>query len=168
MPRAKSGTLVANTVSYTLSPVPHRVLDVRYISTNRLPMYEMSRSEYYDLPNTTSTGSPHSWYADYQRDSTVLYIWQPLAAVTTETLTYTYFRKFQDIDSLDNDLDVRPEWLEVVGYNLAKRLGPDFGRVGSASFGKIEEEAERLLQEMLDDDREDFFMFVPDGREAYV
>lgn len=157
-------TLVANTVSYVLSPVPHRVLSVRYLASNSVPMEELSRSEYYDLPNTTSTGFPHSFYVDYQRAAATLKIWQPMATVTTETLTYTYQRKFEDIDSLDNDIDVKQEWLEVVGYNLAKRLAPNFGRSKGEWFSEVKEEAARLLQDMLDDDREDEVRMQP----AYV
>lgn len=162
--RLTEGTVTLTTAnSYTLSPAPVRVLSVRYIgtSTNSLPMEELSRDEYFDLPNRTNTGFPHSYYVDRQRSASTLYIWQPLASVTTETIAYTYQRKFEDIDSLDNDIDVRTEWLETVGYNLAYRLGPDFGRVNSIAFKEIKEQAIVLKEEMLDDDREDFVRMVP-------
>lgn len=157
-------TLVGSTISYALSPVPHRVLSVRYLNAggNSLPMEELSRSEYYDLPNTTNAGSPHSFYVDYQRTAANLKVWQPLASVTTETLAYTYYRKFEDIDSLDNDIDVKQEWLDVVGYNLAKRLTPDFSRSNASErMAFIREEADRLLDDMLDDDREDEIRMQP-------
>lgn len=166
--RVTEGTFTLTVTSaYTLNPVPHKVLGARYVATsgNDLPMNEMSRSEYYDLPNRYSTGFPHSYYVDYQRTAATLFIWQPLASATTEVIRYTYLRKFEDIDSLDDDIDVRSEWLEVVGYNLAYRLGPDFGRCSSSSFKEIKEQALVLKEEMLDDDREDFVRMVP-GEEA--
>lgn len=162
-------TLTANTNSYLLSPVPHRVISCRYKNTsgNDLPMVEMTRSEYFDLPQKTNTGIPHSYYVDYQRTSTTIYVWQPLVSVTTETIPYTYYRKFDAIANLNEGVDVRSEWLEVVGYNLAQRLGPDFGRVNSAAFAEIKEQAIILKQELLDDDREDFIRLVPGyGREV--
>jgi hypothetical protein len=157
-------TLVADDVDYSLSPVPHRVVSARYrdasATPNDLPLEVMTREEYYDLPNKTTAGSPHSYYVDYQRSAVTFYVWQPLASVTTETIKYTFQRKFEDIDSLDNDIDVDQEWLEVVGYNLASRLVDDFGRSGE-SVTRIIARAEQLREEMLDDDREDFVQFVP-------
>lgn len=158
-----SVTLVASTYQYTLSPMPHRVITMRYRDTNSrdLPMNEMERDAYFDMPLKTTTGIPTQYYVDYQRASAVLYLWQALASVSGETIRYTFQRKFEDVDSLDNDLDVKQDWLETVGMNLAYRLGASFGRVGSQSFSDIKERALILLEEMQDDDREDTVRFVP-------
>lgn len=167
-----SVTLVASTYSYALSPVPHRVLSARYRNSSSLDSPDLqllTREEYYRLPNKSTTGIPTQFYVDYQRSTATMYLWQALSSVTTETETiqYTYLRKFEDIDSLDNDIDVDQEWLEVVGYNLAMRLGPDFGRVGTRSFALIERFAINLKEEMLDDDREDYVQFVPEAYGSY-
>lgn len=156
-------SLSVNDVDYTLSPVPHRVISARYrnSSGNDLPMFLMTRSEYFDLPNKTNAGAPHSYYVDYQATQAILYIWQPLASVTTETIQYTYQRKFSDVVVLDDAIDVPSECLDVVGYNLAHRLGPDFGRCNSSSFKEIKEQALVLKEELLDDNREEFVRFQP-------
>lgn len=160
-----SVTLLAATYSYTLSPVPHRVVSARYRDANGtdLPMEDMSREEYYDMPTKTTTGVPTQYYADYQRSAVTFLLWQSLASVSTETIKYTYQRKFEDIDSLDNDIDVDQQWLEVIGYNLASRLADDFGRKGEI-VQRIIARAELLREEMLDDDREDYVQFVPGYR----
>ena len=159
-------TLIADTYSYALSSAtlaPHRVISARYrnASTIDLPMELMTREEYYDLPDKTTTGIPTQYYVDYQRANPTFLLWQSLASVTTETIQYTYQRKFDDIDSLDNDIDVRQEHFEVVGYNLAKRLAPEYGRVDSSAYGEVKEMAFLLLEAALDEDREDFVQFVP-------
>lgn len=158
-----SATLVASTYSYSLSPVPHRVVSARYRDSNGkdLPMELLTREEYYDLPNKTATGVPTQYYVDYQRSSVTLLLWQALSSVTTETIRYTYQKKFDDIDTLDDDIEVRSEHLELLTLNLAAALGPSFGKVSSAGYAEIKERGIWLREQMLDDDREDVVRFVP-------
>ena len=158
-------TLLADTYSYALSTattIPHRVISARYrnASSIDLPMTLMTREEYYDLPDKTTTGIPTQYYVDYQRANPTFLLWQSLASVTTETIQYTYQRKYDDIDSLDNDLDVRQEHFEVVGYNLAERLCDDYGKSGPG-VDRLTARASMLLEQALDEDREDFVQFVP-------
>jgi hypothetical protein len=160
-----SVALTDATASYSLSPIPHRVVSVRYRNTGGtdLPMEEMSRQEYYDLPLKTSAGTPTSYYVDYQRATVTLFVWPVLADATTETFKHTYQRKFEDIDALDNDIDIKQEHFEVVGYNLAARMADDYGRKGE-HISRIIARAEMLLQDALDDDRETSIQFVPGPR----
>lgn len=157
--------LLPSTYSYALSPVPHRVISARYrnASGNDLPMELLTREDYYDLPLKASTGAPTQYYVDYQRAVATLLLWQSLAAVTIETIQYTYLRKFEDIDSLNNEVDVRQEHLEVVGYNLAERLIDDYA-VPASTAARIPARAMELLGTALDEDREDFVQFVPGYR----
>lgn len=159
-----SVTLLANDADYTLSPVPHRVISARYRDANSIdtPMALMTRAEYYDLPQKTITGVPTTFYVDYQRASTVMYVWPLLSSVTTETVKYTYFAKQDDIDSLDDDINIRQEFFEAVGYGLADRLASDYGRSGTARHQDISLRALTLLEQALDEDREDEIRFVPD------
>ena len=162
--RLTEGTvsLVADDIDYTLSPAPHRIVDVRYYNgSTYTPLTMLERDRYYALPNRTTAGTPTQVYVDYQRTGATMYVWQPLATVGTETITYTYQRAFEDVDSLDNDLDVRQSWLEVVGYNLAERLIPDYGRTGELA-ARITAKADKILQDALDDDRPDEIRFEPE------
>lgn len=155
-------TLVADTYSYALSPVPYKVIDARYRDANSrdLPMIEITRQEYYDLPIKDSTGIPTQYYVDQQRSTMTMYLWQALSSVTTETIRYTYQRAFEDIDSLDNDLDLGSEHLELVTYALAARLVDDHGRTGDI-YNRILARADIMLQEALDDDRESEVRLMP-------
>lgn len=156
-------TLVADTASYTLAPDPHRVVDVRYrdVNSRDLPMYQMGRQEYFDLPVKTIQGIPTQYFFDKQRTSTLLYVWPLLSSATTETLRVSYQRKFEDVDSLDDEIDIPQEYFSVVAYNLAARLADSSGRTG-AHIDRVIARAEHLLQEALDDDRPDFIQFMPD------
>lgn len=164
--RLTEGTLplVADTYSYALNTptaIPHRIISARYRDANgrTLPMELIDRDEYYDLPETT-TGIPTSFYVDYQRDAPTVFLWQAPASVTSEAITYTYLRKFQDISSLDDEIDVRSEHLSAVGYALAERIADDYGKSG-ATVDRVTQRAIVLLEQALDADRPDFVQFVP-------
>jgi len=157
-----SVTLVASTASYVLTPKPFRVIEARYRDTSGrdLPMEEMTRQEYVDLPLKTTTGVPTSYYVDVQRAATTLYVWPVPASATTETVQYTFQRVFEDIDSLDNDLDVPQEHLETVGYQLAARLHATYGK----SIPEVLAMAKYLMDMASDADREPFVRFIPERR----
>lgn len=156
-------TPIASTGAYTLTPIPHRIIDCRYRNSSSIdtPMYEMTRQEYFDLPDKTSTGVPTQFYFDPQRGESVLYIWPLLSSVSTETIRVTYQRRFEDVDDLANNLDVRQEHLGLVGMNLAARLADTYGRSGD-SISRIISRAESMLQEALDEDRPEMIRFMPD------
>jgi len=157
--------LVANTQGYNLNPRPYRIVDVRYrdANGNDLPMTELVRQEYYDLPDKTTTGIPTNWYFDPQRATTAIYTWPLLSSVTTETLRVTYQRRFEDVDDLSNEVDVDQEHLSTVGYNLAARLADDYGRKGD-HINRIIARAESLFERMADMDRPEIIRFVPETR----
>ncbi len=157
-----SVSLVADTSSYTLSPRPFRVYECRYRSASGidLPMFDMTRQEYMDLPLKTSAGVPTTYYPDYQRGATTLFVWPVPASVTTETLQYTYQRIFEDLDSLNDDIDIPQEYLETVGYQLASRLTDTYGK----DLPQIVSRAEYLKTIAEQSDREQVVRFVPDRR----
>ena len=154
-----SATLVAGTASYALSPRPYRVIDARYRDANGrdLPMLELTRQEYYDLPLKTSTGVPTTYYFDPQRAAGTLYVWPVPASVTTETIRYTYQRVIEDIDSLSNDIDVPSEHLDLVTYALADRLSDLYGK----DVPRITQRAGLLTAQARDMDREPIIRMVP-------
>ena len=105
-------TLVSDTTSYTLTPRPFRVVSARYRNSagRDLPLTEWTAEEYEDMPIKASTGIPTAFYVDYQRDAVTMYVWQPMASVSGDTIRYTYQRRFEDIDALENDIDIPQEY----------------------------------------------------------
>ena len=159
-------TPTASTASISMTSTnPYRVVDARFRGTDGydIPMMELTRTEYYDIPNKTATGTPTQWYFDPQRATSTLYIWPVLSSVTTQTIRVTYQRRHEDIDDLANDIDVPQDHLEVVGYNLAARLADSFGKRGP-HVDRIIARAESLLNEVLDADRPEVIRFVPERR----
>ena len=150
-------TMVNATASYVMSPTPHRVTSVRFNNSvgTDIPILLMSRGEYFDTAIKGTAGDPVNYYVDHQRASSTMYVYPVKAVVTTETLKYTFQRRIEDIADPSNDIDVRPEWLEVVGYNLAARLTMDFG-VSADKQQAIGKVAGALLNEAIGDNHEDY------------
>lgn len=163
--RESSQTLVANTANYSLSTSkPLRIVEARYRSTatptSDLPMQPLTRDQYFQLPNKTSTGTPTTFYFDPQVSGGTLYIWPVLSSATTESVVYTYQRRIEDIDSLNNNLDIPQEWLGTCGYALAARLLDDYG-IADQVAQRILARSEEMLQEARDFEREEFLFMRP-------
>lgn len=161
-----SEALVAATASYALSVTkPLRLLEVRYSDANgrEIPMIPLTRTEYFELPEKAANGIPTQYWYDSDGSSYTLYVWPVKPSVTTETIKYTYQRKIEDIDSINNHIDVPVEWLDTVGYCLAQRLVISFG-VKAERAARIDAMAERLLQEAKDYEREPMITMVPERR----
>ena len=164
-------TLIDNTIGYTLTPRPFRVYDVRFRDPNGIDtiMVPMNKQEYYQLNDKGSNGTPTQWFFDPQRDTDSLFVWPVLLAINTttaETFRVSYQRRFEDVDTLTENVDIPQQYLDVVGQTLAARLADSYGRTGG-HIDRIIIQAEILKQEMLDDDRPDFVQFVPDTMARY-
>lgn len=161
-----SQALANATGSYSLSSTtPLRLLEVRYSDVNNreIPMIPLTRTQYFELPEKTSSGIPTQYWYDSDSQDMTLYVWPVKGTVTTETIEYTYQRKLEDLDSLDNNIDVPEEWLDTIAYKLAQRLLIPFGVKGERAM-MINAMAERLWAEAMDYDREPMITFVPDMR----
>lgn len=161
-----SQALTANTASYDLTvTTPHRIWSARLRHTDGrdVPLEMLTADEYDELPLKTSTGTPTSYYYDAQRANGTLYIWPVLASVTTETVRYTYQRRFHDVGDENNDLDIPQEYLHLIGYCLADALLDDYG-VADTIANRISARAMGLLASANGADREQVVRFEPEWR----
>lgn len=163
--RESSQTLVADTANYTLSTsLPLRIIEARYRDTSSpaidLPMQALTRDEYFTLPDKAATGIPTNYYFDPIPSGGVLYIWPVLDTATTESIRYTYQRRIEDVDDLDNNLDIPQEWHGLVGYALAARLCDDYG-IDDGVAQRIIARSEGMLSKAQGYEREEFAFFRP-------
>lgn len=132
--------------------VPFEITDMRINrGGNDIPMFQMSREEYYALPNKTTQGYPTQWYYDRQRDTGTVYVW-PAPDVTGGTLKFTYRRIIMDIDAAPDDFDLPPEWHEAIVYNLADRFAENAGLTGTPSAKRVADRAAYAYQRVKDFD----------------
>lgn len=122
MDTAMTVTMITG-AAQTLNPVrPVWICSARFKrGTNELPMQSMTRAEYDDLPNKTTTGTPTQFYYDRQKEAAVLYVWPVLSAVDGETLEITYQREFTDLD-MNDAIDLPGEWWDAAVFGTAYRL----------------------------------------------
>lgn len=160
-------TPIASTASYALSTDrPYKIISMRYRQSGRdTPMEELTADEYDEIALKTATGIPTTFYFDRQRalstgDAATVYIWPVPASVTSETIRYTYQRRFEDIDDANDDLDIPQEFLHLIGYNLAAALIDDAGLSDPVS-NRIAMRAGSMLQAAKDADREAYIRFEP-------
>lgn len=127
---ASQSVTLTTAASYTLDPVrPIRIHSVRLKrSGSETPMWDMTRSEYDELPRKDTQGTPTSYYYDRQREAAVLYIWPVLSAAAGETLEITYERELVDVTSLSDVIDLPAEWYDATVSNLAYRAALDYDR----------------------------------------
>lgn len=136
----------------SFTTVPFDITDVR-ITRNSIDMVmtEMSREEYYALPNKASQGRPLQWFYDRQRSGGTMYLW-PAPDASTGTLKFTYTRKIYDMDANADDLDLPQEWYEAVMYGLADRLAENHGLINTPLGQRVAEKAAASLQEIKEFD----------------
>jgi len=144
---------------------PLRLLEVRYKDVNgrEIAMTPLTRVDYWELPNKGSTGVPTSyWFHENSKDYAI-YLWPVKANVTTESIEFTFQRKLEDVDSLDDHIDVPDHWLETVGYMLARSLIVDYGVTGERA-ARITAKAAQLEQDARAFDRDPVVEMRPDER----
>lgn len=163
--RESTQTLVSATANYSLTSTrPLRIIEARFRNAaspaTDLPMQPLTRDEYFQLPVKSASGIPTTFYFDPQAATSTLYVWPVLATATTEAIAYTYQRRIEDLDSLNNDLDIPQEWLGTVGYALADRLLDDYG-ISDKVGDRITARAQEMLQKARDFEREEFLFMRP-------
>lgn len=106
------------------------------------------RDEYFRIPNKAASGSPTCFYADAQRDATVLYVWPVPAANTTLKVEYQRFP--ETVTDLSETVDIPDEYQEAIYANLAVRCA---GMFGVQPAPELVARAAMLKREMEDAER---------------
>jgi len=140
-------TLAQGDVDYVVgsggsfTTVPLDIEDMRITrSSIDLPMFRLSRPDYYAIPNKTVQGYPTQWYYDRQRDGGTVYVW-PAPDSTAGTLKFTYRRRIMDMDASGNNFDLPQEWYLAITHGLAVMLGPIYGKTGTPRYEDIKAKA---------------------------
>jgi hypothetical protein len=141
------------------APRPLRIFHMMRRQTNSLdiPMVVSSRTEYWDLPNKTSDGSPTEYFYDPQLNNGMLYIW-PTPAIGTDVLIFGAQRPLEDFDSSSDNPDFPIEWSEALIYGLAKRLAGSYN-VSDRIMRRVALEAKDSFDLASDFDRENTAVF---------
>lgn len=144
-----SVTLVDGTHTYTLSPRPRTVMNMRFAigGTERRPLSEYPREDWDRFPMKDSTGAPLTYVLDRQRTQTQVRFW-PVPDFGSEvwTVPYSYERVIEDLTATTNDLDIPQEAFDLIVYSLVGRLAVDYQMVGQPHVEDCKARASVLLE----------------------
>ena len=126
----------------------------------------MSVMSYQDYQNMTSkyvNGVPNQYCYLPNALSGSLFLWQR-PAFGSDRIHFTYERAMGDMDNATDNFDLPQEWLEVITWQLAVRLGTSYGR-GEKVNKEILPIASLMLDRARDWDREITYVDIwPDKR----
>lgn len=143
---------VTLTASDATPAVDTRMIDIIDMVLRRdgidVPMDQISRSEYLEIPNKATEGRPDRWYLDRQQAAAVLYLW-PTPENSTDAIVFNQIRRFQDIAkpnaaAADENPDVHALWYEALCAELAERVALKFA---PARYKTLREAARMTFEE---------------------
>lgn len=114
-------TLTAGTTEYTLTSDVVDLLEVVVRRNNTdFQVQRISRSDYQNLPNKTTSGRPSSIYVDKQI-APKINLW-PAPENSTDVLRYYFIQRIQDADAAINNMDAPFRFLPCMAAGLAYYL----------------------------------------------
>lgn len=115
----------ADTATVTLDTNYLDLMDVRRrISGIDTSLCRLSLSQYADLPNKATSGTPNSYTIRKTVSTLSMSIWPVPTAITT--IMSDAARVIEDVTELSQNVDLPQEWLETVYVCLAARLTKPF------------------------------------------
>jgi len=113
--------LTAGTTEYTLTADVVDLLEVVVRRDNTdFQVQRISRSDYQNLPNKTTSGRPSSIYVDKQI-APKINLW-PAPENSTDVLRYYFIQRIQDADAAINNMDAPFRFLPCMAAGLAYYL----------------------------------------------
>lgn len=137
---------------------PLRVVGARRFnltSSIETMMTPLSRLDYRNMPNKTSTGVPTQYFYDPRGGANtqgILSVW-PAPSDATSAVKMTWWRSIQDFTTAANQPDLPQEWIRALIWNLALEVGPEFD-VSDSRWQKIIQMAQGSLEQVSGFDRE--------------
>lgn len=130
---------------------PLEIIEARYHYRHGtdVPLHIVDAEQYKRIPNKNAYGKAVEVYYDPQLNHGALYVW-PVSQTVRDWLVLTVKIPVDDLDSVVDNAQFPPEWLEALIYNLAERLAPEFGRAPTL---EVKTRAYESLQEAIQADR---------------
>lgn len=147
---AAAGNLVV--VYQTKLVRPLKIISARrynFESGIDVPLFEMDRVEYMEMPNKGDASTVNSFYYDRKGGrsaSGLLYLW-PAPATVDEAIKMTVARPIEDFSAAGNDPDLPQEWIRAIEWGLADEIADEYD-VPEPKRSRIQERAQRFLDDV--------------------
>lgn len=147
---------------------PLRILDgfTRQSGGNDIPHLLIARDTYNRFGVKTSSGMSIQSYYDPQRDAGYFYTY-PTTSNVSDILYIEFQKAIEDITGATDNFDVPQEWMEPVKWQLAYRLGIEYG-TPSERLKEIKELAFAMLALMDGWDQEPTSLFLQPNNWMYA
>lgn len=125
---------------------PVRVLSARYsdsITSDELPIWIISRQDYFALPSKFSQGAVNQVYYSRQLENAPLYVW-PTAQTCNNVLRFTFIKPQYIPEDQSENILIPPEWYNALTWLLAGDLGMMYA-IDSNKQMMIEQKAQMYL-----------------------
>ena len=147
---------------------PTRIFFPARYATNgtETPVEQIGRSDWSALPNKTTTGTVVQVYYDPQIAMGKLYVWPTPATGVTDKIKMTVDRILEDVGTDESTYDIPPECLEMLKFQLALRLAPEYS-LGAQATSFIEKYATAMkakVESFQQDNASTFFQPAYRGR----
>lgn len=111
----------------TISQRPLEIIEARVHDKNDedITLSIITRTEYMNIVDKDSEGTPNQIYYDPQLTNGKLYVW-PSPDDVSDVIILTGKYPIDDFDASTNDACFPQEWHEALKYNLAVRLAPEY------------------------------------------
>lgn len=117
-------------------------------TTSRSPIRSMSRDDFMNLTDRTSSGVPSMFYVSKALSGLTVTLW-PVPDATGDTVTYSAVLRSQDFDTGANTPDFDPAWTQCLVLGLAADIAFDYGQPAIAAQlrAAFMEEKTRLIEQ---------------------
>lgn len=130
-------------------------------SVQDVPIFTVSRQEYFDTPNKTTQSRPVNVYYDPQLLGGEVHLW-PAPETVNDTILLSAKMPIEDFDSLVNTPDFPQEWLNALSWGLAEEMALEY-EVPAERHQRIAAKAGTLRATLSSwDNEENSIYFQPD------
>jgi hypothetical protein len=154
VPSEVTHTLTVGTSDYTIGPTgdivrvrPSDILNaiLRWTDNQDYPVWPIGRDRYYDIGNKSLVERPWGFlYEQTEDDSKIRLSSKPDYAYT---MVLYVLDPFTAPTAIDDDVGLQPGYLELIVYNLALKLMPEYG-ISIAAKPEIDRDASRTMRDV--------------------
>lgn len=135
---------------YRLRAVGATILNVAELvyqnATQDIPLYQMNRDDYSNLPNKSFLGRPTQFWYDRKRSTPEIVLWPaPQFQFTFNQLTGFVQRKMQDVGTMTDQLEIPDRWQMAIVCSLAAEMAREIKEVKMELIPQLDADAERYL-----------------------
>lgn len=122
------------------------ILDVTELvfqnTPQEIPLAQLNRDDWSNLPNKTRTGRPTQYWWDKTRLDPIISIWPNVEfQFTFAQLTCFIQRHIEDVGTMTQDLEIPQRWYMAIVTNLAEQLGMEIKEVDPALIPMLKSKA---------------------------